>query len=174
MLRVHLTKHIFNNHHLGFKTSSRALSSCQHISHIIPYHLQQMTTVWVIWLIRCSNGSNAHIQCPCNACLHVLINPGPCPCQSSFFINVLSSMTTIFISTSQKGRSWTLSRNSSIKRSWYARTSRTPYYGYISKEKTCLGKRNHTIIREVWRSRRLQKKKKEIKAILRLCSFDVW
>ena len=63
-------------------------------------HLQ-MTTVWVIWLTRCSNGSNAHIQ---GSSCHIIILyhqplcfPGHWSCTPChhFVINVLSSMTTM-------------------------------------------------------------------------------
>ena len=76
--------------------------------------------------------------------------------------------------TSQKDRSWTNSWNSSIRKSWHTRASGAPYYGYFSKEKICLGERNHTRRRKIWSARRLHKNQQKIKAIFQLCSFDVW
>ena len=76
--------------------------------------------------------------------------------------------------TSHKCRSCTLPWKWDFKGPWYARTSRTSYYEYITKEKTYLGKRNHIRSRKVWSSRRLHNSKQEIKSILQWCSFDVW
>ena len=39
------------------------------------------------------------------------------------------------------------------------------YYGYCSKEKTCLGKRNHTRSRKIWSTIRLHKNQQNIKSI---------
>ena len=53
---------------------------------------EQITIEWVIWLIRCSNGSNAHIQC--HSCHVILLL---CPYNqslTSFVIYGWSSMTT--------------------------------------------------------------------------------
>ena len=42
------------------------------------------------------------------------------------------------------------------------------------KEKTCLGKRNHTRSRKIWSTKKIYENQQKIKAIFQLCNFDVW